>query len=39
MLAWVTSLAVLGVNAYPVQVEVDLAPGLPSFNTVCCFSD
>ena len=34
MLARVTSLAVLGINAYPVQVEVDLAPGLPSFNTV-----
>ncbi|MBI4797192.1 MAG: YifB family Mg chelatase-like AAA ATPase [Desulfarculus sp.] len=34
MLAQVTSLAVLGVNAYAVQVEVDLAPGLPSFNTV-----
>ena len=34
MLAKVTSLAVLGVNAYFVQVEVDLAPGLPVFNTV-----
>ncbi|MBU4277179.1 MAG: ATP-binding protein [Proteobacteria bacterium] len=34
MLATVTSLAVLGVRAYPVQVEVDLAPGLPVFNTV-----
>jgi magnesium chelatase family protein len=34
MLARVTSMAVLGVNAYPVQVEVDLAPGLPTFNTV-----
>ena len=34
MLARVTSLAVLGVNAYPVQVEVDLAPGLPAFTTV-----
>ncbi len=34
MLATVTSLAVLGVRAYPVQVEVDLAPGLPAFNTV-----
>jgi magnesium chelatase family protein len=34
MLAQVTSLAVLGVNAFPVQVEVDLAPGLPVFNTV-----
>ena len=27
-------MAVLGVNAYEVQVEVDLAPGLPVFNTV-----
>jgi magnesium chelatase family protein len=34
MLSRVTSLAVLGVNAYYVQVEVDLAPGLPAFNTV-----
>jgi magnesium chelatase family protein len=34
MLATVTSLAVMGVEAYPVQVEVDLAPGLPAFNTV-----
>jgi magnesium chelatase family protein len=34
MLATVTSLAVMGVNAYPVEVEVDLAPGLPVFNTV-----
>ena len=34
MLARVTSLAVLGIHAYPVQVEVDLAPGLPAFNTV-----
>lgn len=34
MLARVTSLAVLGVDAYAVQVEVDLAPGLPAFNTV-----
>ncbi|RJX35333.1 MAG: ATP-binding protein [Desulfarculus sp.] len=34
MLATVTSLAVMGVNAYPVQVEVDLAPGLPAFYTV-----
>ncbi len=34
MLASITSLAVLGVNAYPVQVEVDLAPGLPAFNLV-----
>lgn len=34
MLAQITSLAVLGINAYSVQVEVDLAPGLPAFNTV-----
>ena len=34
MLSRVTSLAVLGVDAYDVQVEVDLAPGLPAFNTV-----
>lgn len=34
MLSRVTSLAVLGIRAYPVQVEVDLAPGLPTFATV-----
>jgi magnesium chelatase family protein len=34
MLAHLTSLAVLGVDAYPVEVEVDLAPGLPAFATV-----
>ena len=34
MLSRVTSLAVLGIRAYPVQVEVDLAPGLPTFVTV-----
>lgn len=34
MLARVESLAVLGVQGYPVTVEVDLAPGLPAFNTV-----
>lgn len=34
MLANVTALAVLGVNGYKVEVEVDLAPGLPVFNTV-----
>ena len=34
MVSRVTSLAVLGVDAYYVQVEVDLAPGLPAFNTV-----
>ncbi|MGH7372020.1 MAG: magnesium chelatase domain-containing protein, partial [Candidatus Methylomirabilales bacterium] len=34
MLAKVLSGAVLGVNAYVVEVEVDIALGLPSFNTV-----
>ncbi len=34
MLARLTSLAVLGVQAYPVEVEVDLAAGLPAFATV-----
>ncbi|KIX15281.1 YifB family Mg chelatase-like AAA ATPase [Dethiosulfatarculus sandiegensis] len=34
MLASVNSLAVLGVDAFAVYVEVDLAPGLPAFNTV-----
>ncbi len=34
MLAKVTSAAVQGIDGYPVSVEVDLAPGLPSFNTV-----
>lgn len=34
MLARLTSLAVLGVKAYPVQVEVDLAAGLSAFATV-----
>ena len=34
MLARLTSLAVLGVQAYPVLVEVDLAAGLPAFATV-----
>ncbi len=34
MLARVRSLSVLGVDAFEVQVEVDLAPGLPVFNTV-----
>ena len=34
MLARVRSLSVLGVDAFEVQVEVDLAPGLPMFNTV-----
>ncbi len=34
MLAQITSLAVLGIDAYHVKVEVDLAPGLPVFNIV-----
>lgn len=34
MLARVRSAAVLGIDAYPVEVEVDLANGLPSFTTV-----
>jgi magnesium chelatase family protein len=34
MLAKVLSSAVLGVDAYVVDVEVDIALGLPSFNTV-----
>src|SRR5690348_14871611 len=34
MLARVRSAAVLGVDAYLVDVEVDLASGLPSFSTV-----
>ncbi|MBT5367659.1 MAG: ATP-dependent protease, partial [Nitrospinaceae bacterium] len=34
MLAKTTSAAVLGVDAYPVDVEVDLATGLPAYATV-----
>jgi magnesium chelatase family protein len=34
MLARIRSAAVLGVDAYLVDVEVDLANGLPSFTTV-----
>ncbi len=34
MLARVRSAAVLGVDAYPVEVEVDLSNGLPSLSTV-----
>lgn len=34
MLARVLSAAVLGVDAYPVDVEVDITNGLPSFSTV-----
>jgi magnesium chelatase family protein len=34
MLARICSAAVLGVDAYPVDVEVDITNGLPSFSTV-----
>jgi len=34
MLARLRSAAVLGIEAYPVDVEVDLSNGLPSFSTV-----
>ncbi len=34
MLSRIRSAAVLGIDAYPVEVEVDLASGLPSFTTV-----
>ena len=34
MLAKTTSAAVLGVDAHPVDVEVDLASGLPAYATV-----
>lgn len=34
MLARVTSGALIGINAYPVEVEVDIAQGLPQFSTV-----
>lgn len=34
MLAKVTSAALLGITAYPVEVEVDIAQGLPQFSTV-----
>jgi magnesium chelatase family protein len=34
MLAKVLSSAVLGIDAFPVEVEVDVSRGLPSFSTV-----
>jgi len=34
MLAKVLSSAVFGINAYTVEVEVDIAKGLPTFSTV-----
>ncbi|HEU5169055.1 MAG TPA: YifB family Mg chelatase-like AAA ATPase, partial [Gemmatimonadales bacterium] len=34
MLAHLRSAALIGIDAYPVEVEVDLSAGLPSFSTV-----
>ena len=34
MLAHIRSAALLGIDAYPVDVEVDISPGMPSFSTV-----
>ena len=34
MHARIRSAALLGIDAYPVDVEVDISPGLPSFSTV-----
>ncbi len=34
MLSKVKSMAVLGINAYVVEVEVDLSTGIPSFDIV-----
>jgi len=34
LLAKVYSSALLGIDAYPVEVEVDISPGLPNFNIV-----
>ena len=34
MLARIRSAALLGIDAYPVDVEVDISPGLPAFSTV-----
>ncbi|MGH7738925.1 MAG: YifB family Mg chelatase-like AAA ATPase, partial [bacterium] len=34
MLANIKSAALLGIDAYPVEVEVDISPGLPTFQTV-----
>lgn len=34
MLSRVLSAAVLGISAYQVEVEIDIAPGLPAFSTV-----
>src|SRR5688572_31289780 len=34
MLSRIRSAAVLGIDAFPVEVEVDISSGLPSFSTV-----
>ena len=34
MLARILSGALIGIDAYPVEVEVDIAQGLPQFSTV-----
>ena len=34
MLACIRSAALLGIDAYPVEVEIDISSGLPSFSTV-----
>ncbi len=34
MLSNIRSAALLGIDAYPVEVEVDICPGLPTFQTV-----
>jgi len=34
MLSNIKSAALLGIDAYPVEVEVDISPGLPTFQTV-----
>ena len=34
MLARISSAALLGIDAYPVDVEVDISPGMPCFSTV-----
>ena len=34
MLSRIHSSAVVGIDAYPVEVEVDIANGLPAFNIV-----
>jgi magnesium chelatase family protein len=34
MIVKVTSSTIIGVDAYPVEVEIDVSPGLPQFSTV-----